>query len=177
LTGPHKYNHIYLIGFMASGKSFLGESLASMMDLTYMDTDQLIEKQTGLTISTLFKEKGEKAFRNLESEVILKLTKEKGPLLIATGGGLPCYNDNMSLINASGFSVYLKWPASILIERLEKSENRPLISRNEEDLTSYVEKLLVVRSEYYENASLVVDSPTIEKLEVLILDKLKSLNR
>jgi shikimate kinase len=125
----------------------------------------------------LFKEKGEKAFRNLESEVILKLTKEKGPLLIATGGGLPCYNDNMSLINASGFSVYLKWPASILIERLEKSENRPLISRNEEDLTSYVEKLLVVRSEYYENASLVVDSPTIEKLEALILDKLKSLNR
>jgi len=176
LTVAHKYNHIYLIGFMGSGKSFLGESLAQKLGLVYVDTDQLIEEQTGLKIADIFKEKGESAFRDLESAVLPGLSNDNRSLVIATGGGMPCFNDNMDLINDAGLSIYLKWPVSVLVERLKKSDSRPLVSENQSDLNEYVGKLLKERSGYYDRASVIVDSPTVEELTALILERQKSLN-
>jgi len=119
---------IFLIGFMGCGKTTLGRKLASRLGYMFMDLDHVLEAQVGMTIAEYFSKNGEDAFRKLESEV-LKQTRYPENAVISTGGGLPCYFDNMQWMNAHGktlaygFGVFRDVP-------LKKLRTAVLIDRN-----------------------------------------------
>jgi len=109
---------IFLIGFMGSGKTTLGRKLASRMGYEFIDLDHKLEQQVELSIAEYFQLFGEDAFRQLESQV-LKKTLYPDNAIISTGGGLPCFFDNMDWMKANGKSVYIKLNPKTLADRLE----------------------------------------------------------
>lgn len=141
---------IYLIGFMASGKTTVGKILAEKLGWRFIDSDDLIENKKGMSISEIFKNYGENYFRDLEKEVLLDLISlEK--VVISVGGGLPIYFNNMELMLKNGFTVYLEVSEQILIDRLKNKselEKRPLLNNSKDKLID----LLNVRRNVYEKA-------------------------
>lgn len=162
---------IFLIGFMGSGKTTLGRKLASRMGYEFIDLDHKLEQQVELSIAEYFQLFGEDAFRELESEV-LKKTLYPDNAIISTGGGLPCYFDNMDWMKTNGKSVYIKLSPKILADRLEAGkEERPLLQDKHGDaLIDFIEQKLDEREKFYSQASIIVDglSLTAEKLEHVI---------
>lgn len=162
---------IFLIGFMGSGKTTLGRKLAARMGYEFIDLDHKLEQQVELSIAEYFQIFGEDAFRQLESEV-LKKTLYPDNAIISTGGGLPCYFDNMDWMKANGKSVYIKLSPKTLADRLETGkEERPLLQDKHGDaLVAFIEQKLGERERFYSQASIIVDglSLTAEKLEQVI---------
>ncbi|NVO03809.1 MAG: shikimate kinase, partial [Bacteroidetes bacterium] len=118
---------IFLIGFMGCGKSSFGKRLANKLGLSFVDLDIEIETSKGRSVSEIFALEGEKVFRCYETETLIQNT-EKDNLIISTGGGTPCFNENMDLINSKGISIYLKMSSESLLHRLVNSKKeRPLI--------------------------------------------------
>ena len=149
---------IILVGFMGCGKSSLGKKLARKMQYDFLDTDEWIETHAGKSIPHIFSEHGEAYFRELEKTALEAIRKSSDFTIISTGGGLPCFNDNMNELLDAGVVVYLKLSASELAKRLLQSKTeRPLIStfENEESLRHYINKQLETRSEFYEQAHLI----------------------
>lgn len=144
---------------MGCGKSFTGQQLAEAMDLPYTDLDFYIEKKEERTITSIFENEGESVFRDLES-AYLKEVLQHEELILAAGGGTPCFNNNMELITSLTTSVYLKASPELLLERLQSLGNdRPLIAEmNEEEIKSFIEKTLEQRMPYYEQANLIIDA-------------------
>src|SRR5437773_8673578 len=97
---------IFLIGFMGSGKSLIGQELAALMKYKFLDTDSLIETKRKKSIAKLFATEGEEYFREIERKTLLSLKKARNTV-IATGGGMPCYFENMQWMNSNGVTVYL----------------------------------------------------------------------
>ena len=163
---------IFLIGFMGSGKTTLGRKLASRMGYEFIDLDHKLEQQVELSIAEYFQIFGEDAFRKLESEV-LKKTPYPENVIVSTGGGLPCYFDNMDWMKANGKTVYLKLSPKTLAGRLESvKEERPLLQdKHGEALIAFIEKKLADREGFYSQANIIADglSLTAEKLEQIIL--------
>lgn len=162
---------IFLIGFMGSGKTTLGRKLSSRLGYPFMDLDHILEAKVGMTIANFFSEFGEDAFRKLESEV-LKQTDYPGHAVISTGGGLPCFFDNMDWINAHGRSIYIKLSPKTLADRLEKEkEQRPLLrEKHGEALIAFIADKLIEREPFYSQAAIITDglSLTAEKVEQLL---------
>ena len=162
---------IFLIGFMGSGKTTLGRKLAARMGYEFIDLDHKLEQQVELSIAEYFQIFGEDAFRQLESEV-LKKTLYPDNAIISTGGGLPCYFDNMDWMKANGKSVYIKLSPKTLADRLETGkEERPLLQDKHGDaLVGFIEQKLNEREKFYSQANIIVDglSLTAEKLEQVI---------
>ncbi len=150
--------NIVLIGFMGCGKSTLGNKLARKLNYRFLDSDEEIERISGRTVSQLFDEFGEKHFRELENEYLKSLKSEKG-IVLSTGGGMPCFNNNMDLIRELGTSFYLKLSPYELANRLQKAKSvRPLVAgKNEEELYFFVKEMLAQRSEYYLQADFVLN--------------------
>ncbi len=144
--------NIILIGFMGSGKTTVGRMAAEKLCMDFVDTDQLIEKKNNKTISDIFKEKGERFFREKEKDLIRKTLKKKINCVISTGGGMPCYKDNMKQLKSIGKTIYLKINFDILKKRIS-ARNRPLF---QDDKTA--EQLFSKRKICYENADEVVDA-------------------
>jgi len=159
---------------MGSGKSFLGQQLAITLNKPLIDTDQLIVDKTGQSISSFFKEHGEEAFREQELLILTELLENTSGNVISTGGGFPCFNNNLDQMKRKGLTVYLKWPEKILVDRIESSSERPLVNQNRNSLEKFVSELMQRRSSIYEQAELVVASPTIETLIEVISNKLQS---
>src|SRR5262245_44200724 len=103
---------VFLIGYMASGKSKTGEQLAELLGLKHLDTDACIEEKTGQRVSEIFAGAGEDSFRELEREVLDSLLRRRD-IVVSTGGGLPCYGDNMERMNEHGITVYLEANAGL----------------------------------------------------------------
>lgn len=145
------------MGFMGSGKSTLGKELARSMGIQFIDLDQSIERSTGLSVTDLFKTKGEQAFRSLESAQ-LKSECQKDRFVMALGGGTPCFNDNLSMINNSGTSFYLDYNAETLAERLKNiSGERPLLKdKSGTELMNYITALMKERAAYYNQATFII---------------------
>ena len=118
---------IFLIGFMGSGKTTLGKKLARVLGYDFVDLDKVIEEESGVSVPDYFSRHGEDAFRQLERDC-LRTRLPAGPVVVATGGGAPCYFDNMDWMNEHGVTVYLMLPPGVLASRLNGSRNRPLIS-------------------------------------------------
>ncbi len=162
---------IFLIGFMGSGKTTLGRKLASKLGYPFMDLDHILEAQAGMTIAQYFSEFGEDAFRKLESEV-LQQTNYPRHAVISTGGGLPCFFDNMDWINAHGKSVYIRLSPKMLANRLEnEKDQRPLLrEKHGEQLIAFIGEKLKERDVFYTRATIIADglSLTAEKVAGLL---------
>jgi len=153
-----KNNKVYIIGFMGCGKSTAGKKLASLLGWSFVDLDRKIEKHTGKTIPELFSEYGEDYFRKVETEV-LKSHKSQANVVISTGGGSPCYDDNMDFMLETGVTVYLKLTPDQLKTRLAKSKtDRPLIMGLSKDgLLSFIEEKLTNREKWYNQAQIIIE--------------------
>lgn len=148
---------VILVGFMGSGKSTLGKKIARKLDVPFIDSDTEIEAHFQKSIGELFAEFGESHFREIEREYIeaLDLRKE---FVLATGGGMPCFANNMDSLNRIGTTFYLERSAKELAHRLANAKSqRPLIEgMNKEELLGFIEKKLQEREEYYKRASIIL---------------------
>lgn len=149
---------IFLIGFMGSGKSYWARHLAESLQLPLLDMDEEIEKETGLSIAEIFSQRGEIYFRSLEHEM-LKEFIDDDEILLSCGGGLPCFNDNMALMNQSGLTIWLDPPVEVMVERLKRKKyKRPLLKDlNDEQLLEFVNIKLAERTAFYSQAKLIIN--------------------
>jgi shikimate kinase len=154
----HKANKIFLIGFMGSGKSTTGKKLASHLKWTFIDLDEKIENMTGMKIRDIFSEKGEAFFRRTESEVLQEMASESNAV-ISTGGGTPCFGNNMDFMLRTGITVYLRMTPTRLKNRLAgSSDRRPLLKDiGKEDLEEYIAGKLSEREKWYSRAEIIID--------------------
>lgn len=143
---------------MASGKTTLGLELAKNLCIPFIDLDEYIESKEGNTVSEIFAEKGEMYFRMLEHDCLKEIANKKDAV-VSTGGGLPCFNDNMYLINNAGISIYLESSVEVLVDRLlSMGDTRPLIrGMSKEELVDFVEEHLRSRIKWYETAKYKCD--------------------
>lgn len=166
---------IILIGYMASGKTTLGKKLANKLNIPFIDVDAKIEELEGCSISEIFLLKGEKGFRLLETD-FLKTYCFPESFVLSTGGGMPCFNDNMKTLNALGTTFYLKRPVKELVNRLVSAkEKRPLVEgKSIEELEAFITDTLIIRSPFYEASKFVLnrENQTVEE----IIDCLNSSN-
>lgn len=148
----------FLIGFMGCGKSFWGARLAERLAVPFVDLDQLIELEEGCTIASIFDLKGERRFRQLERHYLQGLW-DRAPLVVATGGGTPCFFDNMAWMNDRGITIYLRTPASLLAARIRMDHTvRPLLNATAEgELEAYISRMLEQRTAVYEQAHIILD--------------------
>jgi shikimate kinase len=145
--------NIFLIGPMGSGKTTIGKQLAKLLGLTFFDSDHELERLTGASVSLIFDIEGEAGFRQRESRMLDELSAKSG-VLIATGGGVVCSEQNRRMLRARGFVVYLKTDISQQLRRLSKDKSRPLLQA--EDRMQRLQDLARVRNPLYaETADLV----------------------
>lgn len=144
----------------SSGKSTLGRQLAKRLDYQFVDTDDLIETQEISTVSDIFQYKGEDYFRLVENK-ILRGIQANQKLIVATGGGMPCFHNGMEFIKANGTSIFLNVPPEDLLKRIHKSDanNRPLINKmtSQEELLASLKKRCEDRKQFYEQADIQID--------------------
>jgi shikimate kinase len=145
-----KRENIILVGFMGCGKSTLGKQIAKDLSMEFMDMDDEIENMECLSVAEIFKKHGETYFRNLETALLKSFQSQTG-LVISTGGGAPCFNDNMTTINSIGKSVYIKLSPEVLVDRLKNEKSkRPLIANlSDKELLEFIEGKLKVRESFY----------------------------
>ena len=148
---------VYLIGYMGVGKTTIGKRLARRLEVAYCDLDKQIEHDTKSSISTLFAEKGEEGFRKIETEVLTSISSNDA--VIATGGGAPCYNDNLDYMLKTGTVVWLKMSPDMIVSRLLPGKTkRPLIAElNDQELEEFVKTHLRKREPTYSRADITVE--------------------
>ena len=153
---------IFLIGFMGSGKSTVGKILARKLDMEFVDTDSIIEDLFKTPINDYFNFLGEDKFRETERKTLEEVIKHDN-LVVSTGGGLPCFNNNIDIMNEHGLTIYLKLSPAALFHRLINSKRkRPLLkAMNAEELKTYIETKLKERDEYYNKAKLIFSGESI----------------
>lgn len=168
-------NSIILVGLMGAGKSTIGRQLARKLNLTFYDSDKVIEERTGVSIPTIFELEGEAGFREREEHVIAELTAMPN-ILLATGGGSILRETNRQHIKTGGCVIYLKASADQLFQRIKHDRSRPLMQT--ENPLQTLRNLLKTREPYYlEVADLVVPTGK-QKVNVILRDihnKLKQL--
>ena len=169
---------LFLIGYMASGKTIIGKTLSNKLGYKFVDLDNYIVDKEKNTINEIFKSKGEIYFRKTESLLLNEVVKNNDKLVLSLGGGTPCYGNNMNLMlnHTNAKTIYLKATIKTLAKRLENEKSkRPLISHleTEELLTEFIGKHMFERSQYYSKANLIVstDDKTINEIvEEIILN-------
>jgi len=160
------HRKVFLIGYMASGKSTLGKKIAEQLNLTFLDTDAFIENRIGLKIHQIVKEKSWDYFRALETEV---LETACDPFqIISTGGGMPCSDSAISIMKSMGLVVYLRCSEATLLDRLSQSDTtRPsLVGLSKAALKAHISQQLEERSTYYNQADCILDAD--QEIEVLL---------
>ncbi len=163
---------LFLIGFMASGKSSLGKKLAKHFEMDFIDLDEEIERVEKKTINQIFEENDEDYFREVEAKVLRSMDLENK--VIATGGGTPIFHHNMAFMKESGAVAYLVVPTEIIIGRLRQNkEERPLVKDlSDEELTAFVEQSLEQRKVIYAKADILIPhtkSISLLKMELSFL--------
>lgn len=162
-------NRIFLIGYMGCGKTTLGKRLAEQTGFAFLDLDGYIEQKHHKTVATIFAEMGQDAFREIERKMLAEVADYEN-VVIATGGGAPCFFDNIDLMNRAGLTVYIKLSPTQLADRLEHSRagKRPLIAgKTGEELRQFIEDGLRQREQFYLQAKLILagsDDEIIEKI-------------
>lgn len=163
---------VILIGYMASGKSSLGKLLSKKLNYQFIDLDHFIEEKENMSVSEIFKTKGEIYFRKLESVYLKNIIEDSNNLILSVGGGTPCYSGNMdTILKAKNVkSIYLKASLESLVKRLNRNKSkRPLIAHIETDalLNEFIGKHLFERSQYYELADIKITTDNKTKKEIV----------
>lgn len=151
---------IYLVGMMGVGKSTLGKQLANALGYSFLDTDKQITFIEGRSIQQIFDEEGESYFREAEQHILHQTSTEVNTV-IATGGGTPCFFNNMEWINNHGKSLYLEANAAFIISRVgHNTDKRPLLKGKEtSELEPFITQILAEREPYYNRAHLRLRLP------------------
>lgn len=163
--------NIFLVGLPGSGKSTVGRQLAQRLQTSFIDLDHKIEEDAGLSVRQIFSQFGEEHFRQLEREALLDVINKFKNTVVATGGGTPCFFDNMKVIKERGLSVFIDVPVSELISRINATERdkRPKFS-NDVDLSTTLKQLQAQRLPFYNEAHFRWDgvNQTVDDLIVAI---------
>jgi shikimate kinase len=169
--------HIILIGFMGAGKTTVGKLLADSLGMPFIDSDEWIAQQEQMPIATIFETKGEAYFRASERAFCKQLSNEE-PAVISVGGGLPCFGDNIMVLNGLGLVIYINTSLQTLTQRLKNDrENRPLLrDLKDEELFRYAEDLIAQRKVFYKMAQLIVPNESNKPNDVVEKIK-KELNK
>ena len=154
---------IFLIGYMGSGKTTLGRALAVALDLQFIDLDHYIEQRYRKTIAQLFAESGEEGFREIERRILHEVGEFEN-VIISTGGGTPCFFDNVDYMNAQGTTVHLDVPVERLFIRLSIARSkRPLIKdKNDTELKEFIVEQLEKRAPHYGKAQYAFKADKLE---------------
>lgn len=154
---------IFLIGYMGAGKTTLGKAFARDMGLTFVDLDWYIEERFHKTIRQLFTEMGENGFRELEKRMLHEVADFED-VVISTGGGTPCFFDNMEYMNSKGDVVFLDVDVEVLFRRLKVAkQQRPLLAqKNDEELIEFIVDALQKRLPMYSKARYVFNGERLE---------------
>lgn len=157
---------VFLIGFMGCGKTTLGQAAAKAAGIAFVDLDQYIESRQGCTISQIFARHGEQHFRQIESEALRQTAALPGNVIVACGGGTPCFSSNMQFMLSAGTVVWLDASIDRLTARLaEARASRPLIaSLNDAQLAPYIADELRRRTPHYTQAHIRFDSSRLDTL-------------
>jgi shikimate kinase len=161
---------IYLIGYMGCGKSTLGRRLSKHTGLQFIDMDHYIEERNCKTIPQIFAEEGEAEFRKKERKALEELA-EFTNVIIATGGGAPCFFNNIDIMNKSGKTIYLNIDPGILADRLINSKTeRPLIKgKSHEELVAFINETLRKRNGFYKQAHFQITQPNVNLDELMTM--------
>jgi shikimate kinase len=156
-------NRIVLVGFSGAGKSTIAKRIASRFNFSVLDTDKMLEEKYHISVYDCFEKYGEETFRQLEYSILVEALQHEN-VVIATGGGAPCFLDAMTLINESAFSIYIEMAVKSLAQRLLHAKvTRPLTkNKTEEELFSYVTEQLAFREPFYKQAHLTVKGENID---------------
>ncbi|MBN2596680.1 shikimate kinase [Labilibaculum sp.] len=154
---------IFLIGYMGCGKSRWGKIIAAHYGFHFVDLDTLIEEREKLTIPKIFEKFGESGFRQREHDA-LKSIFEAENLIVATGGGAPCFNNNMEEMNRLGVTLFIECSPLLLRERITNSDSeRPLVKNfSQDELLDYITRHLKFRMPYYEKSQYKMVSGNLE---------------
>ncbi len=169
-----KGDHIILIGMSGAGKTTIGEALSTRLNLPFIDTDEEIVNKTGSSVLDIFRLEGEAKFRSYESGVIRQLV-DFPKSVIAVGGGLPCYHNQMQLLLEMGKVIYLNAPLDVVMTRLNQNINsRPLyINLDSDKIEQKTVDLKMEREKVYLQADFEIDTNQhIDKLVKEIIEKL-----
>ena len=160
---------------MGSGKSTIGKYLAELQNHSFLDTDLLIEEKIQQNLKDFMLESGEISFRLLEREVLKEVIASQQKSVVATGGGLPCFEENTRLMLENGILVFIDTPEEVLFNRLLNDDSRPLIENlNETELKKYISVKLAERRPFYEQASIrITGNKSITEICSEIQDKLE----
>ncbi len=156
---------VFLLGFMGTGKTYWGRLWATQQNLRFYDLDSQIEKHAGLTIPQIFEQYGETHFRQQERERLLSFEKEDD-FILSTGGGTPCFYDNMKWMNENGLTIYLDTPLPVLKNRLIKEKmHRPLIRQlDEQGIEDFIQNSIRKREVYYRQAHIILSTESISDI-------------
>ena len=166
---------IVLVGYMGTGKTSIGKKLAKELMIPFIDLDHYIEQKENKTINQLFKSKGELFFRKKEKAYLEALLNNTKSFVLATGGGTPCYYNNMKIITDNTISIFINTPLNKLVARLQKDKaERPLINHlNNEDLTEFIAKHLFERNQFYQQAMINYNNTT--SINTIVTDLAKQI--
>ena len=155
---------LFLVGYAGSGKSTLARSLSRRLACRFVDTDKRVEQMVGATIADIFFYEGEEYFRCSERDALEDVVRGDENLIIATGGGLPTWGDNMEWMNNAGVTIYLRRSAEQILSRLSDygREKRPLFrGKSDEELLVFMREQMAQREVYYAKSKVVVDCSTM----------------
>ncbi len=168
-------NRVFLIGYMGSGKTTIGRLLAEQLGFSFIDLDTYIENRFQKKVRDIFAQQGEEKFREIEHRMLAEVSEMEN-IVVSTGGGAPCFHDNMRLINESGISIYIKSSAKDLAKRLSKAKDkRPLLhGKTDEDLPLFIQEMLTAREPFYTQATYIINNN--EKAETAVTEILNLLS-
>lgn len=154
---------IFLIGYMASGKTTLGRAVAKQLHIAFYDLDAYIESRFHTTIARIFNENGEETFRQRESAMLRELGEMEN-VIVACGGGTPCTEGNMEYMNRAGLTVFLETEIDCIFRRLKRNRSRrPLVANmKDSELRNFIEHNLAERMPYYSMSSTKFRSNNLE---------------
>ncbi len=167
----NKPNFIFIVGFMASGKSTFGKKVAKELGYKFIDTDKEIERQEGRSITQIFEENGESYFRKLEMNFLKNVSSTEENTVFSTGGGMACNQYRMNRILNSGKTIYLEIDVKSVINRLQNAkQKRPILANlSEVELEKKISSLLDKRKKYYEQAHKTISALHAKKVNGLDL--------
>lgn len=161
---------IFLIGLPGSGKTTTGRALAKAMKLPFVDLDAEIEKTEGMPVREIFSMKTEEYYRQVESKVLKQWCSKSGDYILSTGGGAPCFFDNMEVINVSGISIFLDIATYEIAKRMMRSDltQRPLLAGSSSDeVKDRIEFLRSHRLPYYKKAVITISGEHINATQIM----------
>lgn len=160
---------LFLVGYAGSGKSTMAKRLSRRLQLKMIDTDKRVEKLEGATIADIFYYQGEEYFREAERRA-LESVESEGDVIVATGGGLPTWGDNMAWMREHGVVVYLRRSAEQILSRLSDygREKRPMFrGKSDEELIEFMREQMAERERYYSEADITIECTALSDDDVV----------